>query len=233
MLVIDDWGIPREIALGWMSLNLTCLLHCMTCDPESTQLTNNRWAFISSLEMNWIDCFKVPSGALGSAAWAARVWAASSCQVHVVETVYELEFTELRYIILHAKVWTLAKMPWPGIKFNDFSQVFGKSIKFLDFSRAGKHFFVFPGLFPNSQTGGNSEPILRMILAVTPWIIHKWDGSFIPIQTLIVAKLFQQKEIWLSLREAEYVYEWSTWTAPPRYHWAPETSVCQCLLFVS
>ena len=52
------------------------------------------------------------------------------------------------------KVW-LVKMPWPGIKFTDFSRVLGKLIKFLDFSRAGKHFFVFPGLFPNSRTAGN------------------------------------------------------------------------------
>ena len=100
--------------------------------------------FGNAVFVRGIDCFKVPSGALGSAAWAAR-----RSQAHVVETVYELEFTMCeRYE--HSQ-----KMPWPGIKFTDFSRVLGKLIKFLDFSRAGKHFFVFPALSPNSRTAGN------------------------------------------------------------------------------
>ena len=55
------------------------------------------------------------------------------------------------------KVWTLTKISWPGIKLMDFPWVLGKLIIVLDFSRAGKHFFVFPGLFSNSQTTGKPE----------------------------------------------------------------------------
>ena len=75
-------------------------------------------------------------------------------------------FTSIRYdtdpfTMGVRKVWTLAKMPWPGIKFMDFSQVLGKSIEFLDFSRAGKHFFcisrTFPEFLDRWENGVNSD----------------------------------------------------------------------------
>ena len=84
------------------------------------------------------DCFKVPSGTLGSAAWAARHGPPGARGWYSLWTgVYDVW-----------KVWTLTKMPWPGIKFTDFSRVLGKLVKFLDFSRAGKHFFCICPPFP-------------------------------------------------------------------------------------
>ena len=103
---------------------------------------------------------------MGRQAWpGARVW--NSLWI----AVYDLW-----------KVWTLAKMPWPGIKFTDFSRVLGKLIKFLDFSRAGKHFFVFPGLFPNSRTAGNHVHCLLLIIqtnsSIPNIVINRWLQCF-------------------------------------------------------
>ena len=93
--------------------------------------------------MSWINCFKVPNSGtgtiLGSVTWATRrTWLKQSMK------------------------WSLwcaegmqHKMLWRGIKLTDFSRVLGKLIKFLDFSRAEKHFFVFPSLSTNSQTAAN------------------------------------------------------------------------------
>ena len=95
---------------------------------------------LSSQVWKWLpcpcgtDCLKVPSGALGSAAWAAR---RSHGWNSLWTGVYDVQ-----------KVWTIANILWPGIKFMNFSRILSKLIKFLDFTRAREARFCISSPFP-------------------------------------------------------------------------------------
>ena len=113
--------------------------------PITDGFTSPLWPSVS-----WIDYFKVPtSGTLGQAAGATGVG-------HALKQSMSWSSRCAK------KMQHSQKMSWPGIKFTDFSRVLDKLIKFLDLSRAGKHFFWFPGLFPNSRTAGN--PAYKTVL---------------------------------------------------------------------